>query len=322
MRFFRKPAFWVGGVLLLFIAGWYFLVPKDKTAPQNERLFRADQEEQTLLAEATLDSDSDGLKDWEEILWKTDPEMADSDQDGTPDGEEIKAGRNPAKAGPGDKLKNTETEISAGPANGNEKNPLTDDFARSIFAAYISGSNLEGDEEDYDEVLNETRLRAEGVFEQKFTLQNLTLAEETSDTLKNYGNEVGRLIFRYQNSFQENPLELLHQGISLKSSFAFSELTRVAEEYQTFAYELLKIPAPKTLQEIHLDLINNIYLLAKTSAATSEAKNDPVFALYAINPLRTGATQIAPLFSKIKTYLSRADIRFANNEYGFILGFF
>ncbi len=50
------------------------------------------------------DSDNDGLKDWEEALWKTDPQNPDSDGDGTPDGEEVAEGRNPAVPGPNDSL--------------------------------------------------------------------------------------------------------------------------------------------------------------------------------------------------------------------------
>ncbi len=50
------------------------------------------------------DSDNDGLKDWEEALWKTDPQNQDSDGDGTPDGKEVAEGRNPAVPGPDDSL--------------------------------------------------------------------------------------------------------------------------------------------------------------------------------------------------------------------------
>jgi len=52
----------------------------------------------------SLDSDSDGLKDWEEALRGTDPKNPDTDGDGTPDGEEVKEGRNPLKKGPDDVL--------------------------------------------------------------------------------------------------------------------------------------------------------------------------------------------------------------------------
>ena len=58
------------------------------------------------------DTDGDGLKDWEELLWKTDPNKMDTDGDGTPDGEEINLGRNPLKAGPNDKISDKEDLVA------------------------------------------------------------------------------------------------------------------------------------------------------------------------------------------------------------------
>jgi len=58
-----------------------------------------------LMSESlNKDSDSDGLRDWEETLWKTDVNNPDTDLDGTPDGEEVKLGRDPLKPGPDDKM--------------------------------------------------------------------------------------------------------------------------------------------------------------------------------------------------------------------------
>ena len=49
--------------------------------------------------DANLDSDNDGLNDYKELEWGTDPFTADTDGDGMNDGDEIKVGRNPL--GPG-----------------------------------------------------------------------------------------------------------------------------------------------------------------------------------------------------------------------------
>ncbi len=51
---------------------------------------------------ALLDSDNDGLKDWEETVYGTDPNKPDTDGDGTKDGDEIAQKRNPKKPGPED----------------------------------------------------------------------------------------------------------------------------------------------------------------------------------------------------------------------------
>jgi len=70
-------------------------------------------------AQNTLpDSDGDGLKDWEELLWGTDPRNPDTDSDGTSDGDEVKMGRDPLKPGPDDAF----PEL---PPNENKENTYT-----------------------------------------------------------------------------------------------------------------------------------------------------------------------------------------------------
>lgn len=59
-----------------------------------------------------LDSDEDGLSDWQESLWGTDPQIADTDGDGTEDGAEVEAERNPNQAGPNDQLARINTDIN------------------------------------------------------------------------------------------------------------------------------------------------------------------------------------------------------------------
>jgi len=54
--------------------------------------------------ESLKDSDNDGLKDWEEELFGTDPFNPDTDGDGYLDGEEVDSGHNPLVKAPGDKL--------------------------------------------------------------------------------------------------------------------------------------------------------------------------------------------------------------------------
>ena len=101
------------------------------------------------------DSDNDGLKDWEEELWKTDKNKADTDGDGTLDGQEIKLGRNPLVKGPNDKLSK---ETVADKVNTQTEKDLTDTekFSRELFLKIIAAkqNNTAPSEADVQEFLN------------------------------------------------------------------------------------------------------------------------------------------------------------------------
>ncbi len=48
-----------------------------------------------VTSESHLDSDNDGLSDWQELFYSTDPANPDTDNDGLLDGKELQAGTNP-----------------------------------------------------------------------------------------------------------------------------------------------------------------------------------------------------------------------------------
>lgn len=91
--------------------------------------------------DAGKDSDNDGLKDWEEELYGTDPEKADTDGDKTPDGEEIRLNRDPLKKGPDDKVRQPSAYDNAynlQPTTYNDN--LTYNLTKSILESGVLGA--------------------------------------------------------------------------------------------------------------------------------------------------------------------------------------
>ncbi|MFA6159898.1 MAG: hypothetical protein WC678_02290 [Parcubacteria group bacterium] len=81
-----------------------------------------------------LDSDQDGLTDAEEKTYGTDAKKADTDNDGYSDGAEIKAGYDPLKKAPGDKLTTSPVPAVKGESitNKEKKQNLTEQVAQKI----------------------------------------------------------------------------------------------------------------------------------------------------------------------------------------------
>lgn len=110
----------------------------ESSRPQEKRPASLTEEQKRKLAELSQDDDNDGLKNWEEALWRTDPKNPDSDGDGTPDGKEILAGRDPAKKGPNDRLDQkiaADLRANAPPVKDN----LTFKLADSLFQSGVMG---------------------------------------------------------------------------------------------------------------------------------------------------------------------------------------
>lgn len=89
-------------LILAVVVSVYMLVQKGTTAPKSTTESKRTVSGDIVASQQRVDTDNDGLEDWEEALWGTDAALADTDADGTPDGTEVREGRNPKKAGPND----------------------------------------------------------------------------------------------------------------------------------------------------------------------------------------------------------------------------
>ena len=137
MNYLPSQRFFIVFLSLTALAGavgWYVTKqPAREIAYSQEKLKVPDA---AALKVANADSDKDGLKDWEEALWKTDPKFSDTDGDGTPDGEEVAKKRNPTVRGPNDAMSsNQSTRDFLYGERGERQGNLTEQFTRAFSRA-------------------------------------------------------------------------------------------------------------------------------------------------------------------------------------------
>tara|TARA_B100000686_G_scaffold320640_1_gene372515 strand:- start:285 stop:1154 length:870 start_codon:yes stop_codon:yes gene_type:complete len=89
-------------ILLLLVAVIAFNIWKIYLYNQQGQAEAEIQKQEALIDRGDDDTDQDGLADWEEYLYGTDPEIADTDGDGVSDGQEVSLGRDPSVPGSGD----------------------------------------------------------------------------------------------------------------------------------------------------------------------------------------------------------------------------
>lgn len=92
----------ITAVAFIVLYGIYWGASILLKARQNAQI--APQQTNAPTANLITDKDADGLPDLIEKVYKANPDVADTDKDGTNDGQEVTEGRDPAIAGPNDKL--------------------------------------------------------------------------------------------------------------------------------------------------------------------------------------------------------------------------
>ena len=228
----------------------YFFMTKNKETPQSAETPFAKQN-QTLPAKTapatqsetnlTLDSDNDGLRDWEEVLWKTDSKIADGDGDGTNDGDEVKAGRNPTIKGPKDTLsdsvyrkppaKQTEIPIATFSSSSAEyKLPvLTPKIAASSTATPLPTSKID----PAPPILSPEKI-----------------------TLKLFGNTLATVLI-HRISDMTSGARALENTTKKPTLKDFEDLTTLKNSYTSLAREVASVNTPDSGAVLHQTLANN-----------------------------------------------------------------
>ncbi len=232
---------------------------------------------------ADKDSDGDGLQDWEEGLWKTDPQNPDTDGDGTYDNEEILAQRDPLVAGPGDTIASTTAaaQLAAGTSS-----DLTRDLSRNFFGSYLELKTTG----QYNEFNKERLLRTTIAQTTRnsqlvlFTRDEVTVVPNTSDTRIAYAQ---LLVAQIETlSPLEDEVALTYQALlntpdGTPETTANIEVT-LAENARLYALSrdtLLSAPVPEGLEDAHLAFINVLHRQHHLVRSLRGLFDDPLRAL-------------------------------------------
>lgn len=286
----NKKIFFLLIFILLIFAGWFVFGKSEKNglkyiAKENS----VDQSALEVAARKTLavDSDNDGLQDWEEALWKTDPKNSDTDNDGTPDGEEVNLDRNPLKLGPDDKISAIPADNSV-EAGGLEQNSgsLTDAYAKKFLTDYLTLKNQKGtlseaDKENLITSFTENILATPAEAADAYTVSDIRTSKDNSENAtREYSKEVKK-IFIEEAYGPENELTIFEHLIrSVNNKEANSEdagkLNAISKVYGTAAGKMLLIKVPDSMVNVHIEIINslnNVKLAIKDMAGLS---SDPI----------------------------------------------
>lgn len=234
----------------------------------------------------SVDSDNDGLQDWEEALWKTDPKNSDTDNDGAPDGEEVNLNRNPLKPGPNDKISAIPLAEHPDDFEKVDDNSLTSVYAKEFLTDYLTLKNQKGALSETDKE-NLIASFMDGILESPaesidvYTASDIkALKDNSENAIREYSKEVKRILF--EGSFiSEDELVVfghLIKSISNKKTGDedIAKLNVTSKIYGEAASKLLLIEVPDSLANIHIETINGLNNVKLSIKEMAEFSDDPI----------------------------------------------
>ncbi|OHA15458.1 MAG: hypothetical protein A3G52_00570 [Candidatus Taylorbacteria bacterium RIFCSPLOWO2_12_FULL_43_20] len=275
-----------------------------------------------LRPPADTDTDGDGLLDWEEVLWNTDPTNKDSDGDGTDDGAEIRANRNPAVKGPGDNIQETSAEeqnVETDTAPIDTLAP-TDKLGRELFIQYLTlkQSGVVFDEENINKFITElVKSNTETMEYEVYAEQDIRIGASGDDVAKKrYGNELAGAISK-NSAKTENELIIFSRFGETGNKEFLSGLNPIISSYKAIIRDTLALSVPLDAKEKHLNYLNALSIVESSLENMSEATNDPFIIYLAFERHLDAANILKESLADLKSYFTAAKIEFSTDEAGY-----
>lgn len=230
---------------------------------KNKEKIAVAQKEEIKLREKflELDSDNDGLKDWEEALWKTNINNPDTDEDGTNDGDEVKAYRDPLISGPNDRF--SEAEIAETKKMIDEYTSLneTEKFSRTLFSNFLATqqTNREMSESEIQNFVDSTinQLDDDRLIAKTHKLEEITIVEDLEvEDLDSYRQKLALLLEDNFFTFIAADPSILEVALSKNDPENLKQLDKSIQSYKKLISELLTTKTPSIFANDHLIILN------------------------------------------------------------------
>jgi hypothetical protein len=236
------------------------------------------------------DSDGDGLKDWEEALWGTDPKVSDAAS-----------------------INKKESVASKKPEN----LTATDKLARSFFSQYMNLKEvgLQNDKEAQGRtVQNLVDANMQPASPQQYSASSVKISQQA--TIRDYGNSVASII-KTNTLAKRSEINILKDALSTENPRFIEELKPSVKGYKDMTQQLLNLNVPLATADIHLRLINAVSSISFIIEAFSKTFVDPMSSIQGLAILQTSFDKLVASFAEITKLLRLNNITYTTDEPGY-----
>ena len=241
-----------------------------------------------------LDTDGDGMKDWEEILVGTDPKDAKSKGSGSSSSSLVK-------------------DVTKTPA---EKLEPIDQVSREFFARYMELRQLgiSSDKLNQQDLVNKTIASIPSSEAKAYTSKEILVKTDISkEAVKQYGNEMASVFKKYVISSRNEGI-IVKDAVQKGNPEILRELDPVIESYKNIVNGLLKIQAPMSMETLHLDLVNSINSVLFMMKLFRNTMADPLSGVQAASQYLIVQENFFDSLRAIQSYLTYLGITYQTSE--------
>ena len=283
---------------MFFVVALFFL--KNKTTFKNEAtesglVYGGAEKIGDLVSK---DNDKDGILDWEESLWGTDPTKKDTNDDGVSDSVEIEKIKSV-------QVKNTADYggVASVVSQDTENLTETDKLSRELFST-IATLNQVGDidQDTVDKLSSSLAERIQNSTPKKvFSLSDMkVIKDDSAQAVKNYDEALNKIY--NQSPIKYTVLDVLAKFIVDENNVDESVLPQLDPliiQTNKIISALVKISVPPSLASLHLEVINELQKLSENMSDIRTFNTDVVVAFRGLTQYDTTTDDLLTAMYKL-----------------------
>lgn len=264
------------------------------------RIVDAQSSEELLREYAAKDSDTDGLPDWQEALYGTDPLNPQSFKAGVNDGEAVAQGLIEPKVIVREEKE--ATDIDSIPGTIAAPSSLTDRFSQTLLKQYLANRGETPPTSAEIVAFVEAgiaELSAGNTSSAKFSTNDVRVASDSGNAALSAYAARAETIFA-ANTVSADRNELSYFADALKDdAAALAKIKAISGAYRDIANALIATPVPAEARQAHLSIANALMHMSETSADMATLKEDPLRALMGIGLYDKYASELVAAFTNL-----------------------
>ncbi|MCC7469587.1 MAG: hypothetical protein IT284_00365 [Bacteroidetes bacterium] len=287
-KFIKFFSFVILGTVLVW--GVSFLFSK-KSSYENKDIRNKNSTGNEEFSIYTLDTDGDGIFDWEEGLWGTNPNKADSDGDGISDGEDIKVRKEKILE------KNNLSEDDLENQNLNQTELFARQFLSVASLAQQSGGLSQEAVNEFSKSFGSAIQNNQ--IEDPFTVEKIKVG---SISPADYKKSLNPIFEEFTNN-RIVEVEIFYK-LSQKDLSAIPELEKSIKSYSDLSNKLLSVTAPFSIAGTHLSIINSAAKISIAMVNIKDITDNPLESMIGIGQYNRYMTELENAVDNLSNYFS------------------
>lgn len=201
---------------------------------------------------------------------------------------------------------------------GAKSSNLTDSVAHTLLIklADAKAQGLGNDMPTQDVLVAQALAQAGQASSTVYTAADVTTVAQTKDSLHTYGNAFMTINAAHQDANASVVLASVGYGLDYNDPKQLTKLPAAAADYQSLARALARLPVPKTLSPLHLQVVNDLSAMSSAVLDMDAVLTDPLRGLRGLQEFNSLADEANRVLTTLAGEFNKNGILFTKDEPG------